>query len=202
MRSYLIIPAVLAIVIVLAAMACQPSQQAGGPSGGDGERLQETQNGGAADQEATETEEQPPTTVEGEGGVEVTDEGGGTIKVTDKEGETEIEVTATLPAGWPEDVPVMEGFTIIGSQSVTQQGEWKDVKTVQASGDAPLEEISDFYSKLPGWVLDENLPNMTSGERILLNFTKGDERLTVMSGPGGGEWTGKTLLTLVHYVSE
>jgi len=78
-----------------------------------------------------------------------------------------------LPDGWRDDVPLMPGFT---------------VKTFDAShggmiamseGDVPIDEVTDFYSAIDGWVADTGRDWVTTGSRRALMFTSSEWKLTV-----------------------
>lgn len=77
-----------------------------------------------------------------------------------------------IPDGWPEYVPIMEGFKVnIGSQS-------RSVLTLVAFGEQPLDDVKEFYLNLPEWELTED-PRII--ERSEDDDTISDEEIYIFS---------------------
>jgi hypothetical protein len=98
--------------------------------------------------------------------------------------------TTGLPDGWPQDVPVMEGFTIrLGK--IDAQG----MMSVSATGDVSLDDVVNFYSNLQGWEKDPNVPWVTEGPSRMLKLIRGSENLVV----NVFERQNQTELTLTYF---
>ena len=80
-----------------------------------------------------------------------------------------------LPSGWPEDVPIMPGFTI-----TVAVDDGKGLLRVGAVGDVPLEKVVDFYSNLAGWNLMSNAPQPTSLEAKVISYSRVGEMLSIV----------------------
>jgi len=81
-----------------------------------------------------------------------------------------------LPAGWPADVPVMEGFTIVS----TEENPAEKVMSVTSEGTVPLPDARAFYQALPGWQQDINKDFTLTGDNVqILTFVKEDLKLAV-----------------------
>ena len=100
-----------------------------------------------------------------------------------------------IPDGWPESVPIMEGFKVnIGSRS-------NSILTIVAYGDSTVDEVKEFYMNLPDWELQDD-PEVVStngedGETIeeeIYIFNKGSEKLMFKVY----ESEGQTVLNLMY----
>jgi hypothetical protein len=85
-----------------------------------------------------------------------------------------------LPEGWPEYVPIMEGFQV----NITSRN--NETMNVVAFGKVPLDEVREFYLNLPEWELVEepevidSTPddNTDNGEEAYI-FNRGTEKLMI-----------------------
>jgi len=81
-----------------------------------------------------------------------------------------------LPAGWPADAPIMEGFTIVKSE----ENPAKKVISVTSEGTIPVSDARAFYEALPGWKQDIDKDFTISGENVqILTFARDDLKLAV-----------------------
>lgn len=105
----------------------------------------------------------------------------GTFTVKAKEGGTQVsfgEQGAALPEGWPVDVPVAEGISILVSQSSSSDGQFLVTGSVGKS----VTELVDFYKQAlveNGWTEEEvtsmNMPGM---EMSNLRYSKATRTVT------------------------
>ncbi|MFH1675522.1 MAG: hypothetical protein ABIC40_00755 [bacterium] len=84
--------------------------------------------------------------------------------------------TGMVPPDWPEDVPIMEGLEI-ASGIINPPPE--NVMEVFCFGQLKLEDVWEFYSKLPGWEKDPSKQGKESGDLREINLVKGNESLFV-----------------------
>ncbi len=179
MKAFRFMLAVFAVLIMMVLMACQPkpAPQPGPPD-----------NSTDADIESrdTEAESEEPEGVEftiGDEDEEVhvtySGEDAGSVVVTDESGESVVTITKEMPEGWPEDVPLMEGFTLQGGATAAESDEHREGLVVNAKGDVPLADVEAFYGDLPGWTR-VNVPTGTMGQDVLLVvLERGEEHLNV-----------------------
>lgn len=186
MRLTHILLATVVILVLVASAACTGKKKpAPAPGGGQVAPPGETrQPETPAPSEPTEIGE--PSGVEGEGET-----------VTPPEGTTTLSAGESLPAGWPSDVPIMEGFKVKGAVSVGDQGEGGAGMSVTAEGSVPAGDVENFYSSLPGW---QRLPKMATAtgeegqEATVFTLVKDDAGLTVSIVRSEGV----TVLTLAY----
>ena len=105
-------------------------------------------------------------------------------------GDTSESTVQGLPPGWPEDIPVMEGFSEIKGKNAS------GMLTVSAVSTLPADEVQEFYSDLPGWTKDPNVPWVVSGPSRTLKLVKGVENLVVNINVRNN----RTELTLTYFV--
>ena len=98
--------------------------------------------------------------------------------------------TTGLPEGWPQDVPIMEGFTIRLGR-IDAQG----MMSVSATGNVSLDDVVNFYSNLQGWEKDPNVPWVIEGPSRMLKLVSGTENLSVTVY----ERQNQTELTLTYF---
>ncbi len=124
---------------------------------------------GDADTSAAENGDSAPVTSfeDNDGTVIVTEDGETVVIGTD---ESTFQITEGIPDGWPDSVPIMDGFEVteggIASDPVT------DNLSVTLLGDIPMLDAAEFYNNLPGWERnpDRELPP-PSEEGFLGYFT-------------------------------
>lgn len=181
MRSTHVLLVALAILVLVVSAACG-GQKKPAPAPGAGQQTPRTET----EQPGEPADIGEPATMEGEGE-------GKTVTLSD--GGTTITAGESLPEAWPADVPIMEGFTIMGAWSTEDEGEGEIGMSVGAEGDVPIADVEEFYSALPGW---ERAPKLmiTGGEGEMVNFTltKDETALTVNAVRQEGE----TILTLAY----
>jgi hypothetical protein len=97
-----------------------------------------------------------------------------------------------LPANWPSDVPVMEGFTVQNSMVNTQ-----GMISIMAFGSVSPDDVTKYYSSLPGWEKDSNKPWVTQGVNRLVALKKDAESLTVNINDNKKQ--GRTEVTLTYH---
>jgi hypothetical protein len=155
----IILAACAAAVLALGTAACSAPQQAA-------ERIIEEQLGPGAD-------------------IDINEDGGISGSVENEDGSYEIG-TGKLPADWPADIPVPEGFTV--TQAFTDASADSAIATFVATGDQS-DAVKDFISALEaqGW---EFAPE--SSFSVGWFGTKGDRYLNVGSQAGP-----ETYITLV-----
>ena len=85
-------------------------------------------------------------------------------------------VAGKLPAEWPADIPLMKDLTVI--TSVVVQGPPKIIN-VSTSGPVSPDDVIAYYSVLPGWTKDEEVPWRTAGDERMMKMVKGNEHLAV-----------------------
>ncbi len=82
-----------------------------------------------------------------------------------------------IPDGWPDDVPVMAGFKLRYGMS-----DGESIRLI-AFGDAPAEEVKQFYENMFGWEKDrETIPDDESDPdvvKIKITLSRDDELLGV-----------------------
>jgi hypothetical protein len=137
--------------------------------------------------------------VETSTGVDI-DEGGDSVTVTGDDGET-VEIQggddASLPKGFPEDVPVYEDADIKMGNSMTSDGKTTYSVTLQTSDD--VDTASAWYKDaLPkeGWSLEGDMTSTASGQSItVIGAKKGTMALNVsVMGPDDDS---KTTISLI-----
>ena len=156
------------------AMACQPSTQSSGPADDNGDQPPTVQD---SPDEGSET---PATDEENEGGGDnfTVDRDDETIVISDDEGSS-LTVRTELPEHWPEDIPIMDGFTVVSSSEVEDPGRGMAIN-VGATGDATPEEVVDFYTNnLPGWNLQGSMTQTMGDTASIMIFERDDEMLNV-----------------------
>jgi len=172
-------------ITMLALMGCPPQQT---PAPED------------VDEPAVETPDEPEEPVEPDAPVDpVTrvdvDDDGNTIIMESPDGETQIHVSPDgsstsitgdgtvvtigqnqLPEGWPEFVPLMEGFTIVSSE-ILPEGQGMYVAT---EGLTPVDDVSAFYQALPDFetILNQDL-SQEDTQVAIISMQKGEDMLTV-----------------------
>jgi len=105
-------------------------------------------------------------------------------------GDTSESTVQGLPPGWPEDIPVMEGFSEIKGRNASE------MLIVSAIGTLPADEVQEFYSNLPGWTKDPNVPWVVSGPSRTLKLIKGVENLVININVRNN----RTELTLTYFI--
>jgi hypothetical protein len=95
------------------------------------------------------------------------------------------------PQGWPADVPIMQGFTVVNGAVSSQQ-----MLSVFAKGTVSLDDVSNFYSTLSGWQKDPNAPWITKGSQRVLRLIRGQGHLSIQANPNKDQ----TDLTLTYWV--
>jgi hypothetical protein len=103
-----------------------------------------------------------------------------TIVTSDNVGGATSTTAGNLPQGWPVDVPIMDGFTILqvtyGEPINGNPGEID----VSAQGNATFDEIISFYQNIPGWQSSGGNAMATQDEKgFFVSIVKGDELLMV-----------------------
>ena len=124
------------------------------------------------------------------------DSSAGTYSVTSKEGNTQVNFGGqggSVPEGWPEDVPVMEGLNITVSHSSSSDGQ----NTITGSISKPVEEAAGYYKKAftdNGWTEDDvSTMNMQGMNMTNLRYTK-DSRTVTANIVQQGDTTQLTLV--------
>lgn len=102
--------------------------------------------------------------------------------------------TASVPEGWPEDVPIIKGLTIEGGIAENRPG---GMLMVTARGDLSLDTVQDFYMNLKNWKKDERVPWVTTGSHRTLRYKKPEATL----GISIMENEGKTQLVIQYLVT-
>jgi hypothetical protein len=192
MRFHNVIVHLALILAVTFIIACQPT-----PAPQDTPVPEEpTQVADTPDTATPETPEQPTEPVDStsitpdeEGTTVVVDESGETVVVTnspdggattyDPNTGTTVTVNAEIPEEWPEDIPLMDGFELIQAIS-GDDTTYGETYTLILGGNAPFEEIEDFYGSLEGWdktVTGGGSPDGSEG--IMMIFNRESELLTI-----------------------
>lgn len=140
----------------------------------------------------TETPASDETLVITENGDEVTEDG-------DEGMEDGVTHTSSgeVPEGWPRDVPVMEGFTILQVTRGESDGVQSSEMTIMAQGDAPFDEIIGFYTTLEGWDSGgEQGMVVSDDESFFISITKGGD--IIMINGGNNEAVGPIMIVLKY----
>ncbi len=186
MKIINILFATLITFAMLSMVGCPPKQPAEtpGPSGDGDPAAVQDDNGDAdidIDTDANgEADEDDETIVfeDEEGKVSWTADGE-TVTVVDESEGTTVVSSSEIPEGWPDDIPIMDGFEARSSME-THGGEAADNSLVLAvEGDAEVKDVIEFYENLPGWSKKDGGIVMMSdvfGQTIL---SKGDSTLSV-----------------------
>lgn len=82
-----------------------------------------------------------------------------------------------VPPGWPQDIPIMQGYTIIAS---VNRGDGSLM--VGAVGKVSIKETLSFYSRIPGWVLESEISKNDSESYSFVLMQK-SSRLEVIIEP-------------------
>jgi hypothetical protein len=150
------------LLLVLSASACTtkgPYPPSSGPAGSTGAKSDEQSNGATLDQSGNTAPGKPgtpnnkPVMAKGANG---------------------------LPAGWPKDVPVMDGLTL------QHAGPTQDGLDAMLIGNVTADKVEAFYTGLSGWTrrpdtspqAPGNPGDQNSSEKTFV-MTKGTETLTV-----------------------
>lgn len=104
-----------------------------------------------------------------------------------------------IPEGWPDHVPIMDGFKVKMGSTTTDKQTGEEGLTLTAVGRVSVEEVEKFYSNLSEWGEPEMSMNMGAGINLVLSRND-NEHLTVMAGHDE-EGSEETSLRLV-YVKE
>jgi hypothetical protein len=202
--------AAIAIIafFVLFAAACQPTQQSSTPAEENSEQpsaVQETPDETSETPTASGEEAEDETTGDEEEksedeSITVDKEDNGTVVISDGEGST-VTMTSNLPENWPQDVPVMDGFTVMHS-SVIQDPSKEVAINVSASGDATPEEVIDYYTNhLPGWDLQGTMTQQIGDTACVMVFQRDDEMLNISYILASEDGPDQNMLVL-YYTSE
>lgn len=135
-------------------------------------------NGAAAVRETPDEASETPADSDEED-VDVDVDGDGERVVVSDESGTVMTMTEELPDNWPEDVPIMEGYTVIGSSAFEDPAN-ELAMSITASGDAPTDEVADFYeNNLPGWTLDNKMTQTGEQKSTVMLFSRDGEQLSI-----------------------
>lgn len=74
--------------------------------------------------------------------------------------------TAELPDGWPDDIPIMEGFVLREAVMETDPDTGQTAMVVQAVGYVSNELVEAYYKNLPGWEFAPEIDMGRLGARI------------------------------------
>jgi hypothetical protein len=200
MRSYSIY--IIFLLLVMTSIACASAA----PSGSENAQNRQDADSGAVSGASPEMPMQAASDAVSESGGESENLGGvegsagdenprlipttGTISNDSRSPEDEM-----IPDGWPESVPIMEGFKVnIGSRN-------HSILTIVAYGDSTVDEVKDFYMNLPEWELQDDPETVeTNGEdggtveEEIYIFNKGFEILKFKVF----ESEGQTVLNLMY----
>jgi len=98
-----------------------------------------------------------------------------------------VDTSGELPAGWPDDVPIMRGFTIKTTETYPDTESESDAFIVWASGHVSVDEAGEFYSSLPGWEIQsgrlDDRELFTPEERregVMIQGTNGSRHILAM----------------------
>ncbi|MCX6646824.1 MAG: hypothetical protein NTY09_10805 [bacterium] len=135
-----------------------------------------TDNGASGQTETTAIDgTSGPGTLEGGN---PTDTGTETTEAGTEETETQAPAGAIpfadLPAGWREDIPLMEGFTIDQFHALPDNGMFAMTK-----GNVDQNVVYNFYKDLPGWEVDPEGPAGANEDDRSLAFKQGDYILII-----------------------
>lgn len=113
--------------------------------------------------------------------IENTSDGGETASdPTEHVDEASLSASSDLPEGWPEDVPIMEGFTILEARVVESRNDRSNRIDVTVQGDATFEEIIEFYRSLPGWSYSgDNASLVQNEDGFYISIVKGRDMLMI-----------------------
>lgn len=191
------------------AIACQPSPQPSGPADGNGDQTttlqesQDTETPAAVEEEELEADGEKLGDKEDESGSEsfTVDRDDDTIVISDDAGSS-LTVRTELPENWPDDIPIMDGFTIVSSSEVEDPDRGMAIN-VGASGDATPEEVVDFYSNnLPGWNLQSSMTQQMAQTAVVMIFQRDTEMLNITYVLGSEDGYDRNILTLYYTHSE
>lgn len=165
----------LTVILVSLIISCGPKPagntggtNTGGTQSGDGT----LSAGGTEGTSSQGYEDRPGTTVGSEGGVTRT--------------------TGEMPANWPKDIPIMEGFTVVNGQ-VSSNG----MMSVLLFGSVPVDDVFKFYSALEGWQKDPNVPWIVEGPNRTIKLVRSLENLSINIY----ENQARTQLSLTYYLT-
>lgn len=99
----------------------------------------------------------------------------------DYEKDMELTSNEDLPEDWPNDVPIMPGFELVGEVFVMMD---QKIFTLSAGGEVPPEEVEIYYKNLPGWEFaqDVEIEGAPDGS-ISFVMMQGSDSLTISIGP-------------------
>lgn len=92
-----------------------------------------------------------------------------------------VTLPGELPVGWPADIPIMDGLTIVGGSIDSEDG-----LSVYASGEIALQKVAEHYSMLlSGWnkVGASQFPDIQDGT-LILTFERDQKRLVILGYEG------------------
>jgi len=99
------------------------------------------------------------------------------FKQTDPDGTvTQVGAGAKLPADFPKDIPLPDGFQV----QMTQASAEKKGHVVQGASASPIDKVAAFYKEktaAQGW---KELNTMNAGEMQTFQYEKDDRELSVM----------------------
>jgi hypothetical protein len=177
-RQFLtLMPAVLAALII----SCGPK-----PVATNGANTGGTRSGGEA-LSAGNTEGTPNQGYEDRPGTVAGAEGAVTHGAV---GSVVTRTIGDIPENWPEDIPIMEGFSVVNGQESSQ-----GMMAILLTGAVPVDDVFKFYSSLEGWQKDPNVPWVVDGPNRTIKLVRSLENLSVNIY----ENQGKTQLSLTYY---
>ena len=82
-----------------------------------------------------------------------------------------------IPAGWPSDLPIMPGFDVSGRDFNRISADEAN-GFINATGRVPVQEVVDFYKKLPDWSFTD-IPGCDPGGACI-EASKGNRRVQIV----------------------
>ncbi|MCX6646284.1 MAG: hypothetical protein NTY09_08000 [bacterium] len=193
-------------ILVVGIIACNPATQTGQPSGndretaqspnsesgqpaggtGEGQGIQSPVEGNGTDTARADQQIDGVASPSGTGGTGTGDDQIVTIVLPDGNTVTinyryDLERMADLdlPEGWPNDVPIMNGFELHEERFYLS-----GMPFLKASGNATPEMVKSYYSHLPGWELFQDMPSEGApGSSIFFMMKKDIIFLNIDTGP-------------------
>jgi hypothetical protein len=133
------------------------------------------------------------------------DSNGNTVAVDGKTGQVTIKTDngtavytagagATLPSGFPSDVPLYPGAAVTGSVNASgQPGKESQVVTFETKDSA--ESVAAFYkSKLSGWQMSAEV-GTPDGKMLVLQSPDSKRTVTLLAGAKSGKTTASLTIT-------
>ncbi|MCX6646142.1 MAG: hypothetical protein NTY09_07285 [bacterium] len=103
-----------------------------------------------------------------------------TIVTSDNVGGATSTTAGNLPQGWPAEVPIMDGFTILQvTYDESVNGNPGEI-VVNAQGNATFDEIISFYQNIPGWTsTGGNAMSAKDEKGFFVSIVKGNQLLMI-----------------------